>query len=114
MDPKQKGWCKLYKQITESTIFENKDHFALFVWLLVHAAFVLHNEKVGRKQTLIQVYPGEIYTNREEIAECNGISLSSVDRYLIALEKDYDTLIIKEKYDYSTIKIKITNWKKYQ
>lgn len=110
MDSKQKGWCKLYKVITFHAVFKNAEHFKLFVWLVLNAAFTTHKEEVGTH--ILTVFRGELYVACKELAEVMEVTPRMIRYYLIDLKDKYDVIQI-EKYK-QFYKIIINNYNKYQ
>lgn len=79
------GWVKLSRCVLDDPLL-NKDpeHLALWVHLLVNAAFEPTPTLLGGKRVMLQ--PGQLTTGRKQLSLNSGIAESKVERVLKAFE----------------------------
>lgn len=79
------GWVKLSRCVLDDPLL-NKDpeHLALWVHLLVNAAFEPTPALLGGKRVMLQ--PGQLTTGRKQLSLNSGIKESKVERVLNAFE----------------------------
>lgn len=105
------GWIKLHRKILDSPLWKdcNNNQRLLMITLLLKANH--ETKKWIFKGQEYEVGPGQFITSLKSLSEDTGLTMSSVQRSLLKLEK-YNFSISK-----STNKnrlITIVNWEKYQ
>lgn len=79
------GWLKLYRQITESAVFDNPKVLKVWIWCLCKASHKKHEVMVGNQIVLLQ--EGQFVFGRKKAAEILNINERSVYDYMKLLEK---------------------------
>lgn len=103
-------WIKLHRKMLDNpVVMKDPDHLAVWVYLLLGAAWTEHDTVFGGKVILLK--PGQIPTGRKKISAETGVEESKVKRILNFFKSNQ--LIDQQSYRYGSL-ISIVTWDKYQ
>ena len=103
------NWVKLSRRLGTSAIAAKPDYLAVWVHLLISAAYKEGEILVGRQ--IVRLNPGQLVFGRHKFSEKTGVSENIVRSALKVLE-NLQQITIKSESKFSVITI--TNWSKYQ
>ncbi len=104
------GFLKLHRKVKDNpVVMKDSDHLAVWIWLLIEAAWKPHQRMFGGQK--ITVEEGQLITSALYIAEELKISESKVKRILKLFESDRQ--IEQQTTRYGRV-ITILQWKEYQ
>lgn len=103
-------WIKLHRKMLDNPIvFKDPDHVAVWIYLLLQAAWKEHETVFGGK--VITLSPGQVPTGRKKIAKETGVNESKVKRILSFFKSNQ--LIDQQTFPYGSL-ITILSWDKHQ
>jgi hypothetical protein len=103
------SWVKLSRKLGTSAIAAKPEYLAVWVHLLISAAYSEGEILVGRQ--IVRLKPGQLVFGRHKFSEKTGVSENIVRSALKVLE-NLQQITIKSESKFSVITI--TNWAKYQ
>ena len=104
------GFLKLHRKLKDNpVVMKDSDHLAVWVWLLIEAAWKPHQRMFGGNKILVE--EGQLITSAMYIAEELKISESKVKRILKLFESDRQ--IEQQTTRYGRV-ITILRWNEYQ
>lgn len=105
------GFIKLHRQLLDNPIVcKDADHLAVWVWLLLKAAWVESDVTFGKQRITLQ--PGQLPPiSRNTIASELRIDNSKVQRILKSFENEHQ---IEQRTNHQCRLISICSWDKYQ
>lgn len=101
-----KMWCST---LDNPIVMKDAEHFMLWHVILYLAAAVPQKALFGGKR--IDVQPGQLVTDRKQLAAKTGISESKVQRILKTLESEHQ---IEQQISSKNRLITVLNWHRYQ
>ena len=108
---KSKGWVKVYREIMENDLWEDKPFARGQAWVDM---IMLANHKDHEflfNSTFLNVTPGTVVTSKRMLGERWGWSRTKVTKFLNELEM---VEMISQKSDTKKTVIKLINYEKYQ
>ena len=108
---KSKGWVKVYREIMENDLWEDKPFARGQAWVDM---IMLANHKDHEflfNSTFLNVTPGTVVTSKRMLGERWGWSRTKVTKFLNELEM---VEMISQKSDTKKTVIKLVNYEKYQ
>lgn len=103
------GWISLHRKLLESKIFQNEKLLKVFIYCLLKASHIEHQQQVGRQ--VVTIKPGQFVFGRKKAAMELNMKESTVRDYMNLLKYD-NTIDIKSTNKYSIVTI--VNWELYQ
>lgn len=104
------GYLKIHRKLKNNPIvMKDADHLAVWMWLLIEAAWKEHPRMFGGNKIVLK--PGQLITGRKQIATELSISESKVQRILNLFESDHQ--IEQQTTRYGRL-ISIVRWNEYQ
>lgn len=105
------GFIKLHRKLLDNPIVcKDADHLAVWVWLLLKAAWVESDVQFGKERITLQ--PGQLPPiSRNTIANELRIDSSKVQRILKSFEIEHQ---IEQRTNHQSRLISICSWDKYQ
>ncbi len=103
------GWIKLYRKITESSVFDNPELLKVWIWCLCKATHRSREQIVGRQ--IITLEEGQFVFGRKAASEQLKMNESAVYRHIKMLEA-LNMISIKTNNKFSLITIE--KWTCYQ
>lgn len=103
------GWISLHRKLLESKIFQNEKLLKVFIYCLLKASHIEHQQQVGRQ--VVTIKPGQFVFGRKKAAMELDMKESTVRDYMNLLKYD-NTIDIKSTNKYSIVTI--VNWELYQ
>ena len=103
------GWLKLYRKITESSVFDNPELLKVWIWCLCKATHRSREQIVGRQ--IITLEEGQFVFGRKAASEQLKMNESAVYRHIKMLEA-LNMISIKTNNKFSLITIE--KWTCYQ
>lgn len=105
----EQGWIKLHRELLKNPIATRPEWAWLWCVLLLKAN---HKPKKWMYDSgIILIKEGQFVTSRDQLAECSGLSPSTVERILKYLENGQQ---IEQQKTTKFRLITIVNWEKYQ
>lgn len=104
------GWVSVHRKMLDNpAVFKDADHIAVWVYLLLNAAYKEQSLLFGGKK--ITLLPGQLITGRKVISDRLKISDSKVHRILKLFETEQQ---IEQQTSNKNRLISIKNWNSYQ
>ena len=103
------GWISLHRQIISKPIFDNEKLLKVFIWCLLKATHIEHEQLVGRIK--VNLLPGQFVTGRNKASVELNMKPTTAWEYLKILEKN-ESIDIKSNNKFSVVTI--VNWELYQ
>ena len=109
------GYFKVYRKITESSIFAHPVALKIWIWCLAKASYKdrFATLKVGRGETIVSIKAGQFLFGRFKAEEELGIDGSTIYKWINRFASaEFDMITIESNNQYSVITI--CNWVDYQ
>jgi len=103
------GYIKVWRKLTESSIYRKSEAVHLFVHLLLTASRLERRVMSGNQ--LIAIKPGQLITGRKKLSAETGINESKVYRILELLKSEQ---VIEQQTNSKYSIITVLNWSSYQ
>lgn len=108
---KPSGYIKMHRAVRKSAFYKDSEYVHLWVHLLLSANHSVNRVKLKNSDKFVDLFPGQLLTSRDALAEQTAISASKVQRVLAAFESEQQI----EQQTFTKYRvISIVNWGKYQ